>query len=145
MPIMADSFDPSYNEAWSKSQLLGALMMPDTWLYSAQFHGKTVGFALCKSVLDECELLLFGVQNNYQRQSIGQTLLKYVITHCRERRITKLFLEVRANNPAISFYHHNDFKVIGVRRNYYLSKYDELLDALTMSVDIHTHKTLLSK
>ena len=54
-----------------------------------------------------------------------------MIADCGERRVAKLHLEVRANNPAIGFYARHGFVRIGVRRGYYRNRLGDAYDAHT--------------
>ena len=66
MEVMAQAFDPAYGEAWTLPQLSGVMMMPDTWLTIARVDAAALGFALVRSVLDECELLLLAVHPTWR-------------------------------------------------------------------------------
>lgn len=61
MDVMARAFDPAFGEAWTLPQLSGVMTMPGTWLTIARIDAAPLGFALVRSVLDECELLLLAV------------------------------------------------------------------------------------
>ena len=64
MTVMEAAFDPVFGEAWTLPQLAGVMMMPGTWLTIARVDAAALGFALVRSVLDECELLLLAVVDN---------------------------------------------------------------------------------
>ena len=56
MEVMTRAFDPLFGEAWTLPQLSGVMTMPGTWLTVAHVDAAPLGFALVRSVLDECEL-----------------------------------------------------------------------------------------
>ena len=136
MPVMATAFDPMFREAWTQSQVESALLIPGTKLFVATRNDCPVGFALVRSLFEECELLLIAVLPAMREQRIGSALIQYTLAVAKVSSVLKLFLEVRITNGAISFYHRHGFKVIGERPNYYRNKCGEPLNALTMTVDI---------
>ena len=109
---------------------------PGTWLVGARIGDEYVGFAACRTVLYESELLLIAVSSKWRGQHIGDTIIRYIMEKLQKEMVRKLFLEVRINNKAIDFYNRLDFKIIGNRPHYYTSKSGETFNALTMSVDI---------
>ena len=73
------------------------------------------------------------VAPNMKRQGIGNELLEKVESIANKFGIKEIFLEVReSNKEAISFYKTNEFKEIGLRKNYY-KLYDGREDALIFS------------
>ena len=48
--------------------------------------------------------------------------------------IAKIFLEMRANNPAEKLYRKMGFEPIGRRKNYYRTENGEQLDAITFAL-----------
>ena len=117
--IMATAFDPRFGEAWTRAQVLGMLSMPGVWLTLARMDEAAVGFALCRGILDEAELLLLAVAPPARRRGVGGALLRGVIAEARGRGMAKLHLEVRAGNGAIALYSAAGFAKSGERRNYY--------------------------
>jgi len=117
--VMATAFDPRFGEAWTRSQVLGALAMPGMSLLLARAGGAPVGFALTRRVLDEAELLLIAVAPDARGRGIGGALLRGVLAEARGRGVARLHLEVRAGNPAIRLYAACGFAKVGERRGYY--------------------------
>ena len=88
MDVMLRAFDPVFGEAWTMSQLAGVMLMPGTWLTVARLDAAPLGFALVRSVLDECELLLLAVDPLWRGRGIGETLLRDSLLTARRRGIT---------------------------------------------------------
>ena len=62
MAIMATAFEPTYGEAWTRSQCAGILPMAGVSLRLAEEgDGEVAGFRLAPAVADEAELLLIAV------------------------------------------------------------------------------------
>ncbi|HEX7741209.1 MAG TPA: GNAT family N-acetyltransferase, partial [Sphingobium sp.] len=119
MDVMALAFDPAYGEAWTLPQLAGVMMMPGTWLTIARVDAAALGFALVRSVLDECELLLLAVHPLWRGRSIGQALLIDSLKTARRRGIRSMNLEVRASNTAVKLYENIGFEYVHRRPGYY--------------------------
>lgn len=138
MEIMRAAFDPLYGEAWNAAQCAAVIGAPGVWLLLAELNGRPAGFALTRAILDEAELLLIAVHPDARRCGVGSTLLGAVIEGCRQRSVKRLFLEVRACNPATALYTAWGFSKVGERRHYYRGANGELFDAHSYSLAVKT-------
>jgi ribosomal-protein-alanine N-acetyltransferase len=136
MPVMNAAFDPRYGEAWTASQCLSVLSLPDSHLYLARKDQQIAGFALTRGVLDEEELLLIAVKPELSRSGIATTMLQAVVELAQRKGRIRLFIEVRQNNSAIEFYRRAGFAEIGIRAAYYSGPDGNRFDATTMQLDI---------
>lgn len=136
MEVMTRAFDPVYGEAWTLPQLAGVMTMPGTWLTIARIDAAPTGFALIRSVLDECELLLLAVAPLWRGRGIGQTLLSDSLRTARRKGITSMNLEVRASNNAINLYEKTGFEYVHRRPGYYRGNDGQLHDALSFRIDM---------
>ncbi|MCJ8191692.1 GNAT family N-acetyltransferase [Sphingomicrobium aestuariivivum] len=133
MAVMDRAFDARYGEAWNRSQCGGILPMRGVELYLVRpsEDEPVAGFALWRTLLDESELLLLGVDPRHQGQGLGKSLLDCFIDHAKKAGATRLHLEVRDGNPAIRFYEQSGFGLAGRRREYYRGTDGTRRDALT--------------
>lgn len=136
MEVMVRAFDPVFGEAWTMSQLAGVMLMPGTWLTVARLDAAPLGFALVRSVLDECELLLLAVDPLWRGRGIGETLLRHSLTTARRRGITSMNLEVRSTNKAVKLYEKSGFEYVHRRPGYYRGNDGQLHDALSFRIDM---------
>lgn len=136
MAVMASAFNPSFGEAWTLPQMAGVMMMPGTWLTIARIDAAPLGFALVRSVLDECELLLLAVNPIWRERGIGMALLRDSLLTARRRGITSMNLEVRASNNAIHLYEKAGFEYVHRRPGYYRGNDGQLYDALSFRIDM---------
>ena len=144
MEVMAGAFAPEYGEAWNRRQITDALLLPSTRYCLIGARGSfdvtddepVAGFALTRAIVDEEELLLFAVLPQYRRKGLGATLLAEVIARARSRGVSRMFLEMRRNNPAGKLYTGFGFQNIGVRPGYYRTAGGQRLDALTQELQI---------
>jgi ribosomal-protein-alanine N-acetyltransferase len=133
MQVMEDSFDPAFGEAWTAPQCAGLLPMPGVWLTLARESDSPLGFAMSRLAAGEAELLLLAVRRNAQRRGVGLKLLDRFIADARTRGATRMHLEVRDGNHAISLYKRFGFREVGRRKNYYRGPSGQLYDALTLA------------
>jgi [ribosomal protein S18]-alanine N-acetyltransferase len=136
MTVMDASFDPRFGEAWTASQCAGLLPMPGVWLTLAHENGTVVGFTLARAIGDEAELLLLAVRRERQRHGIGKRLLNSFTASALARGATRVHLEVREGNHALSIYEQAGFRLVGRRRNYYSGVGGSTFDALTLAKSI---------
>lgn len=136
MEVMAQAFDPAYGEAWTLPQLAGVMMMPGTWLTIARVDAAALGFALVRSVLDECELLLLAVHPSWRGRGIGKELLIDSLKTARRRGIRSMNLEVRSSNTAIKLYEKTGFEYVHRRPGYYRGSDGQLHDALSFRIEM---------
>jgi [ribosomal protein S18]-alanine N-acetyltransferase len=130
MPVMTSAFSTRFGEAWTEAQCLGVLAMPGSQLIVAR-DVDPVGFALSRTIIDECELMLLAVAPESQQIGVGRELLKTMIANAEAAGARTVFLEVRQGNPAIALYSSAHFREVGRRRGYYRGTDGEVFDALT--------------
>lgn len=136
MEVMGKAFDPLFGEAWTMLQLAGIMVIPGTWLTIARLDAAPLGFALIRSVLDECELLLLAVDPLWRGRGIGETLLRDSLLTARRRGITSMNLEVRSSNKAVNLYEKIGFEYVHRRPGYYRGNDGKLHDALSFRIDM---------
>ena len=87
-------------------------------------EGDPEGFAAWAAfmpVLDEAELLIFGVRRDLQRRGIATRFLRRILDAAAVDGVRVVHLEVRkSNEPAIGLYEKLGFKTVGLRKGYYL-------------------------
>ena len=137
MAIMSTAFEPTYGEAWTRSQCAGILPMAGVLLRLAQRDaGAVVGFALLRSVADEAELLLIAVDRDAQNGGIGTALVDDFVTLATAHGARRLHLEMRDGNKAVVLYERAGFRLVGRRRDYYRGLDGHKRDALTLARDL---------
>lgn len=144
MVVMEQAFAPQFGEAWNRRQVSDALLMPNTRYGLITTEGRpnvrasddVAGFFLSRSILDEEELLLFAISPAYRRRGLGHALLARFIESARSNGIKRLFLEMRAGNPAGFLYESHGFRAVGRRPNYYRTPDGSRLDAVSHALDL---------
>ncbi|MEQ1726545.1 MAG: GNAT family N-acetyltransferase [Sphingopyxis sp.] len=131
--VMRSAFDPQYGEAWNKAQCLALMALPGYRLFGLMTPtGTMLGFSISRSVAGESELLLLAVEPAARRKSHGTMLIQNWIDDCRTDGAERLFLEVRADNPALHFYERSGFSRLATRPDYYRGLDGVMRDAITM-------------
>jgi len=137
MGIMATAFEPTYGEAWTRSQCAGIMPMAGVSLRLAERgKGQIAGFALIRAIADEAELLLIAVDPAAQQAGIGAALLDDFLAIAATHGVRRLHLEVRDGNTAIALYERAGFTLVGRRRDYYRGKDGHKRDALTLAREV---------
>lgn len=92
-------------------------------------QGRLSGYIAFSLIKDEMEILNLAVHPDCRRQKIGSALLQKAFEICRDKGITKSFLDVKESNfAALNLYIEFGYVQIGVRKKYYPdTKEDALL------------------
>ena len=135
MAVMDSAFGNRFGEAWTRSQLAGILPMAGVTLTLARESRtcEAVGISLFRTVADECELLLLAVLPTHHRRGVGRQLLDDFLERSRNEGVSRVHLEVRDGNPAVSMYRSVGFSPVGRRRNYYHAPDGGKFDAVTLA------------
>ena len=143
MEVMEEAFDPHFREAWTRRQVEDSLLTPATYMLLANHEGEpckewepAAGFVLARQAADEIELLLIAVRPDQRGTGVGRKLLARFLESAAKRKAAKVFLEMRANNPAERFYQRAGFTQIGLRRDYYRTVLGHPIDALTFAREV---------
>ncbi|MGF1474790.1 MAG: GNAT family N-acetyltransferase [Geminicoccaceae bacterium] len=142
-----------FDEPWSRADLLQLLAMPGGFGLVAAIAERSlvrfgtqrlVGFALCRTVRDECELLSIGVVVDRRREGVATRLVARSIATCQAQGARRMFLEVAVDNAsAQALYQGFGFVQIGRRESYYRRPNGTRMAALTMRLDFKTPRPRL--
>lgn len=125
IPEIADVEEKCIPGGWSEKGLLDWLKNENTVIFKAVLDDEIIGFANASWVLDEGELLNIAVVENYRNMGIAKELFNYLEKYLKDRKVEKIFLEVRKKNiPAINFYEKHGFIKNGLRKDYYKNPAD---------------------
>jgi len=113
---------------WSKEQWAKEFKKDGTKIFGLLIKNLIIGICVFQVVLDEAQINFFVVNKKYRKKGFGSYLMSYLIKHCENLNINKLFLEVSHTNvTAEKFYSSFNFSTVGIRRNYYKDGSDALL------------------
>jgi [ribosomal protein S18]-alanine N-acetyltransferase len=135
--LHGEAFRPLGERGWTRQDLAELLASPGVsgcLLYDAD---ACIGLAICRTVLDEAELLTIAVCPLRRRAGAGRALLRAVIDRVQGAGVRRLFLEVGADNPvAQALYAAAGFQPVGVRRAYYQRGQGPAADAVVMQLEL---------
>jgi len=137
--IHAVAFD-GLGRPWSASEILALLMDPVVAVHLIHSEGRmpdhdhhAVGFALCRAVVDEAELLTLAILPKAPRAGHGARLLAACEEGARASGAVRLFLEVAADNDAATaLYDRAGYRECGRRKGYYQRSDGRSDDAVVM-------------
>lgn len=110
-----------------RAELGGA--MTRAWVACDAPSGPALGYALCWWVVDELQILAFGVLPSARRRGVGRELLAQVIAAARAAGAQRVTLEVGRNNLAAArLYEDAGFVVFNVRHQYYRKTGEDALE-----------------
>ncbi|MEO0161520.1 MAG: ribosomal protein S18-alanine N-acetyltransferase [candidate division WOR-3 bacterium] len=110
---------------WPRSFFEHDLLKNDTIALVAEKDGIVGGYIIADSVLDELHITNVAVAPEYQHQGIGTRLLAEVERRGKQRECLYAYLEVRVDNTvAIKLYKKFGYRIIQLRKNYYLDGTD---------------------
>ncbi len=135
-----------FDDPWSRTDLAHLLALPGGFgvlarLFEGNLSGidgmRGVGFALCRVIRDEGELLSIGVGPSYRRRSIGAVLLRDSMERSQQMGAETMFLEVATDNRSAQLlYHAFGFVEVGKREGYYRRPDGSRMSAFTMRCDL---------
>lgn len=106
------------NNDFDKLNNISELISNDN-IFGYYLDDKLVGFIVINKCYEVIDLLYIVVDKLYRNKSIGSKLMEYMINTFDYERI---MLEVRCDNIcAIKLYKKYNFKIINIRKNYYLN------------------------
>lgn len=126
------------SDAWPREAMRRDLQSVNTRYVVAEIPatGVVVGYAglLCPHGSGDADIQTIAVATDVRRQGIGRALMEELLAEARARSASRVFLEVRADNPqAIDLYRDLGFIVTGQRKGYYQP---DGVDAVAMRLDL---------
>ena len=108
-----------FDRPWDAASFATLLGDPTSVAFVASMDDP-VGFVLARAVLDEAEILTFGVVPKGRHLGVARALLGHLLRYLAEAGVTAVFLEVAEdNNGAIALYGDFGFRQTARRANYY--------------------------
>ncbi|MCE2509465.1 MAG: ribosomal protein S18-alanine N-acetyltransferase [Alphaproteobacteria bacterium] len=110
-----------FADAWGEASIAKFLTDPHGLsLLAVAGGGRPAGFALCRMVGGECEILSLGVAAEWRGRGLGARLLEAIAAAAGARGAERIYLEVAVQNTeAGALYHRHGFRQVGQRPGYY--------------------------
>ena len=140
--------------AWSVNDYILELSAENSIFYLSESDETITGFILARLIMkqqfnvnkndlfldfdneiqNEIEIYNIGVFDTYKRKGIGSFLLINLFEIAQEKKVCRIWLEVRISNiTAVKFYESFGFEIIYTRKNFYVQP---LEDAFVMAKKI---------
>ena len=110
-----------FSDPWSSRGFREMLVSPSVVALAAELKSRLLaGYVFARAFEGDGEILNLAVAPENRRSGIGAALLDAGLVALAERRVERIFLEVRASNqPALDLYVAKGFRPIARRRDYY--------------------------
>lgn len=131
--LVERAFPAEYGEGWNASQLRSMMSLRHVRSYVAHRENALVGFAIVRTILEECEILLIAVDPDSRRKGVATGLLQQLTSEAKAMSVTRLFLEMREGNAAEALYTAHGFRPVGRRTDYYRGPTGLRYDAITFA------------
>jgi len=135
-PVMAIETASFPTDAWSRSSMAATLADRDTTVLVATEADAIIGYAavLAPRGAGDADVLTIAVAEAARGRGAGRELLRGLLTAAAERGASRVFLEVRADNPvATALYASAGFEAVGRRPHYYQP---DDVDAVVMRLEL---------
>ena len=123
-------------DAWSEAMMREELASPHGWYVVDDEAGRLVGYAGLRAVAGakDADIQTIAIAEVSRGSGRGRAMLRALLAEAARRRVTDVFLEVRADNPvAQSLYVSEGFAEIGRKPRYYQP---DDVDAVVMKLDL---------
>ena len=120
---------------WSARQLTDSVDQGYSCLWFID-HGQKSGYCVLQfPAKDLCEILNLVIFKSFQSRGLGQLMLTEIISLCREKQCTEIWLEVRKSNEvARRLYRAAGFIETGLKKQYYPAADNGREDGVAMNL-----------
>ncbi|MEW6108326.1 MAG: ribosomal protein S18-alanine N-acetyltransferase [Nitrospirota bacterium] len=123
----------SFTKPWSETLFYKEIHNHRSVAKVARIDKKVAGYVCANLIIDEGHILDLAVHPEFRRLGIASRLVAHAIDFLKSGGCRIIFLEVRSSNGiARRMYEKFGFKVIGIRKNYYVLPVE---DAIIMSLE----------
>lgn len=121
IPFIAQLEKECFAEPWSEASLTEELTNADSHFLVAEC-GEVSGYIGVQEICGEAYITNVAISYKHRKKGIGRALLRAAANGAKSRGCEFITLEVRVSNTAaIALYESEDFKRVGVRKNFYAS------------------------
>jgi len=121
----------SFTLPWSRESYLGELKNNFATYLVGDYEGEVIGYGGIWVVFDEGHITNVAVAPEFRKAGVGQALMEELEKAARQKKATRILLEVRPSNiAALALYRGLGYLTSGLRKEYYS---DNNEDALVMT------------
>lgn len=118
----------SFSTPWSELSFYKEIYNPRSLCLVAETEEGVAGYICLSRIFDECHILNLAVHPLKRRQGIGSRLIREALNSDFISTCRYIYLEVRASNiPARRLYEKFGFRMVGIRRAYYVNPVEDAI------------------
>ena len=126
LPAVAEIESLSFTSPWSRRMFEADLKKANYWV--AKEEDRVVGYIGLQTVLDEGHIPTLAVHPKFREKGRGKRLVGAIVEAGKEKKLARIFLEVRESNLAArKLYASFKFKEISRRKEYYHNPEEDAL------------------
>lgn len=115
-----------FSTPWSELSFYKEIYNPRSLCLVAEIDDEVVGYICINRIIDECHILNLAVHPLRRRCGVATALLNHALNSDYICLCRYVYLEVRASNMAArNLYEKFGFRMIGIRRNYYINPLED--------------------
>lgn len=134
IPSIVEIENISFSTPWSSSSFKKEVYKPYAIPKVAVIKDRVVGYICVERIIDEAHILNLAVHPEFRKMGIGSLLVSTILDELKGTGCRYVYLEVRVSNIAAKrLYERLRFKVIGVRKHYYIRPEE---DAYVMMLEL---------
>ena len=132
--ILFDIYQNIFQDNWCQKSFIDYIN--NSWVNSFLLFNELkspIGVCILSNILNELEIIKFGIKNQYRNQGFGFFFLNEIINLYKKKKKENIFLEVSTKNVfAIRLYLKLGFEKLTIRDKYYKKSTNKYEDALIM-------------
>jgi len=131
LPSVCDIERLSFPSPWHESTFRGEIynrQISFPYVIVHKQENKVIGYVIYWRLDREVHINNIALHPDFRRKGIGETVLRWVLDQIQKQGINLVSLEVRPTNvAALSLYRKLGFRILGVRKNYYVNPREDAL------------------
>lgn len=109
-----------FADGWTESMVLSTMKGEFFTGFVCEIDGAAVCAVIACTAADEADIECIYTLTEYRRRGLAKQVLEHALEKLRQAGISRVFLEVRADNaPALKLYESMGFTRAGERKRYY--------------------------
>ncbi|MFC1501458.1 ribosomal protein S18-alanine N-acetyltransferase [Elusimicrobiota bacterium] len=122
----------SFADPWNKGMFEKEIKLGVSNFFIFELQDKIIGYGGFWDFSDEADIVNLAVHPDYRSKGVGKKILNYLLSVLNEKKVKKVFLEVRnSNENAKKLYGFAGFEKVGMRPKYYCNE-----DAVLMAKNL---------
>lgn len=121
----------SFPNPWQETTFRGEIYnrpLSFPYVIVHKFQKRVMGYIIFWKIKEEVHINNIALHPDFRRKGIGEAVLRKVLTQVQREGVRYITLEVRPSNlAALALYKKLEFKVLGIRKNYYFKPREDAI------------------